>query len=142
MRAFIVLFSYHAAAVFNLPSDVLIGTGGAPYGAVVLNDDAPLLDLTSACGNAICPSVIIFGGKQWGTINIHGCKVGRTYVFVNKSLIDLGIVVQQDGGRFGSKAIGRFDVITCFCAEARVEEPDNEASDEISHGTSATILCR
>jgi hypothetical protein len=37
------------------------------------------------------------------------------YFFVNKSKMDLGIVIQQSGGQYGSRAVGRFDIGNCMC---------------------------
>ena len=133
---------------YNEPLDFLIGDSSPPFGAVVLQEDFSMhaLDLSVACGASACPSVMIFSAQQWGTINVAGCRVGRKYDFINKSKIDLGIVIQQKGGRFGSKAIGRFDVITCFCTAAGVDEqaePDGAdiAIQEIKE-TDGVLLCR
>ena len=129
------------SAEYNQPQDVLIGHSSPPYGGVILRDDysTVILDLNVGCGAAPCPSVLIFGAKQWGTINVINCKTGRTYSFINKSTIDLGIVLQQSGGRYGSKAIARFDLITCFCTIHGGLEYD-EDEEEIPNG--GILLCR
>jgi hypothetical protein len=131
-----------ARSTFNHIPDVLIGSFSPPYGAVVVTEDLSVLDLSNACGDGVCPSILIFSGKQWGTINIKGCKTGRTYTLVNKSKVDLGIVIQQEGGRFGSKAIARFDVVSCFCVEADSEDSDGENVENTIASASPTILCR
>jgi len=115
------------AGVFNEALDFIIGDN-IPSGAILLTEDTSQVDLAKDCGKSDCPSVIIFASQQWGTINMINCKKGRSYTFINKSKVDLGIVVQQEGGRFGSKPIGRFDVATCFCipmTEDNETEPTN-----------------
>ena len=131
---------------FNQPLDVVIGERSPPFGGVILQGDSQNLNLASDCGPIACPSVVIFGGKQWGTISIRNCKIGRQYLIINRSHVDLGIVLQQDGGRFGSKAISRFDAATCFCSDfprspELVESPDLEPVPEPLTGT-GVLLCR
>lgn len=134
----LALLLVHAHAVqahFNEAHDVVIGDQSPPAGAITLNDDysTSVLDLNSACGTALCPSILMFTQKQWGTINVMNCKGGRTYTFINKSSVDLGIIIQQNGGMFGSKAISRFDLVNCFCSSHK---------DEESHELSNILLCR
>ena len=128
---------------FNEPWDFLIGDKARPYGAVLLQDETSHLDLEKDCGHAFCPSVLIFNSQQWGTISVSNCLVGRKYLFVNKSRVDLGIVIQQQGGRFGSKAIGRYDVASCFCLEQDIQSTEEGSED--GNGTESekgVLLCR
>jgi len=120
MKIFFLIFvCMHAVgAVYNEPMDFLIGQN-TPSGAILLLEEAEgsVIDLSRDCGKSECPSVIIFASQQWGTIDVKNCKKGRSYTFINKSKVDLGIVVQQAGGRFGSKPIARFDLANCFCLD-------------------------
>lgn len=119
--------------IYNEPIDFLIGDN-TPSGAILLQEESSSIDLSKDCGKGECPSVLIFASQQWGTINLINCKKGRSYTFINKSKVDLGIVVQQSGGMFGSKPISRFDVATCFCL------PVTEDSDE--NTSTNALLCR
>jgi hypothetical protein len=130
----------YTATAFNKAVDFMIGTESL-FGAIELPDDVSILDL-SKCGKALCPSVLIFVGKQWGTISLKGCKIGRLYFFINRSDVDLGIVLQQEGGMFGSKAVGRFDLVTCFCIPQGLED---HVINEIRQGDGekkGIMLCR
>lgn len=122
MRIFLLLLE-NAIAHFNEPIAFAIGGNSAPFGAVTLIEDFSTreLNLATDCGINPCPSVLIFSGQQWGTINIVNCQVGQMYMFVNRSRVDLGIVVQQAGGAVGSKGISRFGMVTCFCVEEQDE---------------------
>uniref|UniRef100_A0A7S0AAJ0 Uncharacterized protein n=1 Tax=Pyrodinium bahamense TaxID=73915 RepID=A0A7S0AAJ0_9DINO len=83
---------------------------------VHFDDDKRTLDLANDChpGKA-CPPVIIMSGRQVGTIDVNNCQEGVMYTFVNKGDIDAGVVVQHEGGLYGSKGIAQFGVGTCFC---------------------------
>lgn len=131
---FLIFLCMHAIlGVYNEPMDFLIGQN-TPSGAILLLEEAEasVIDLARDCGKSECPSVIIFASQQWGTIDVKNCKKGRSYTFINKSQVDLGIVVQQAGGRFGSKPIARFDLANCFCLDVS----DPAAIDETA------LLCR
>ncbi len=127
----------------NEPLDFLIGDSSPPFGAVFIREDTSLVDLSVTCGKNHCPSVLIFAAQQWGTIGLKNCVIGRIYVIINQSKIDLGIVVQEDGGMFGSKPISRFDSVTCFCSSTAYfdfEEPSDQDQPSIHpHGV---LLCR
>ena len=145
MRALILTLLHLTVAPFNEPFDFLIGDASPPYGAVLLKEDMSQLDLAASCGRADCPSVLVFDSQQWGTISVNNCKVGRKYLFVNKSRVDLGLVIQQSGGRFGSKAIGKYDVASCFCLahELAIDETmDDHGSVSEPDGSSGILLCR
>jgi hypothetical protein len=89
------------------------------------------------------PSVLIFGGQQWGTVNIRNCRIDRQYLLVNRSQVDLGIVVQEDGGLFGSKTISRFEAVTCFCTPVDLpDQPIDVSIDSPVAGTNGAMLCR
>lgn len=128
---------------FNEKLDYVVGPANAGHGAVILFDDIGLLDLRIHCGTAECPSILIFGGQQWGTVNIRNCRAGRQYLLVNRSHVDLGIVVQEEGGLFGSKPISRFEAVTCFCTPIDVSDRiSNDPNDPVIFNPSGALLCR
>lgn len=128
-----------AISHFNEPVSYVIGDNSPPHGAVKLGADftGRPLNLDIECGTHACPSVLIFTGQQWGTIDVVNCKVGQQYMFVNRSNMDLGIVVQQNGGAMGSKGIAQFDIGTCFCLQH--EDAEGNIDENIDKGT---MLCR
>ena len=127
----------------NEPLDFLIGDSSPPFGAVFIREDTPLVDLSMICGYNHCPSVLIFAAQQWGTIGLKNCVIGRVYLIINQSKMDLGIVVQEDGGMFGSKPISRFDSVTCFCSSTAYFDVD-EATEhqQQSLPPRGVLLCR
>lgn len=135
------LFQFAAYAHFNEPISFVIGDSAPPYGAVTLTEDFSTrpLDLAVDCGRKFCPSILIFSGQQWGTVNVVNCRVGQQYMFINRSKVDLGVVIQQNGGAIGSKGIGRFDLGTCFCMN-REEELLEDNEDLMSDP--GVLLCR
>jgi hypothetical protein len=107
----------------NAPLQFLVGP--APNGAVrVVTDNT--LDLQTGCDGKRCPSVVIFIGNDRGTIDLYNCTVGQLYYFINKSLSDLGIVVQQRGGLYGAKPLAQYAIGNCFCYPRGPEEADRE----------------
>ena len=135
------LLSPISRAIFNNPIDYSIGDA-TPSGAVVVTDDSGTLNFLSDCGKSPCPSVVILGGRQSGTVNAKHCKIGRQYTLINRSQSDLGVVLQQEGGRFGSKAIGRFDLATCFCSNMpSINDSDDQAFESFDLHT-GILLCR
>ena len=108
---------------FNSALQFLVGP--APNGAVRVTAESSL-DLETGCDKRRCPSVIIFTGNQYGTIELFSCYPGQMYFFVNKSASDLGIVVQQRGGLFGAKPLGQFANGSCFCYPRGPEEDARE----------------
>jgi len=116
-----------------------------PAGAFEIHENyssGDVVDLEIACEKSQCPSVIVFSGsQQWGTLNLVNCRVGQMYFFVNRSKMDLGIVVQQLGGEYGSKPIGRFDIGNCFCLTRRMY--DEAGGDEDGQMDMSNVLaCR
>merc|ERR1719330_1014308 len=73
---------------------------------VHFEEEKQTLDLATDChpGKA-CPPVIV----------VTNCQEGVMYTFVNKGELDAGVVVQHEGGLYGSKGIAQFGVGTCFC---------------------------
>merc|ERR1719330_244327 len=83
---------------------------------VHFEEDKHTLDLATDChpGKA-CPPVVVMTGLHIGTIDVKNCQDGIAYMFVNRGDLDAGVVVQHQGGLFGSKGIPRFGLGTCFC---------------------------
>eukprot|EP00933_Yihiella_yeosuensis_P024345 TRINITY_DN18873_c0_g3_i1.p1 TRINITY_DN18873_c0_g3~~TRINITY_DN18873_c0_g3_i1.p1 ORF type:complete len:129 (-),score=11.26 TRINITY_DN18873_c0_g3_i1:123-509(-) len=83
---------------------------------IAFDEDKNTLDLAKDCypGKA-CPPVIVMVGRQVGTIEVMNCHEGTMYTFVNKGELDAGVVMQHEGGLYGSKGIPQFGVGTCFC---------------------------
>ncbi|CAE7862547.1 hypothetical protein AK812_SmicGene29013 [Symbiodinium microadriaticum] len=83
---------------------------------VVFDEEKTALDLSKDCyPGKVCPPVVIMVGRQVGTIEVSNCHEGVMYTFVNKGDLDAGVVVQHEGGLYGSKGIPQFGVGTCFC---------------------------
>ncbi|CAE8615205.1 unnamed protein product [Polarella glacialis] len=51
-------------------------------------------------------AVVVGGARSWSEV---------MYTFVNKGELDGGVVMQHEGGLYGSKGISQFGVGTCFC---------------------------
>lgn len=120
-------------AHFNNPIQFTIGDH-SPEGAVRIYKDSSL-DLEADCGGRRCPSVIIFAGSQYGTIDVTRCFVGQMYYFVNKSGSEYGLVVQHKGGIFGARAVSQYDMGVCFCYERGSDEiaKENRMTDSHSY---------
>jgi len=109
-----------AVCHFNGVMQFMLGEK-APDGAVRVYKDYSM-DLETDCGGKRCPSVVIFAGQQYGTIEMGRCYVGQMYFFINMSKSDLGITVQQKGGLFGAKNLAQFATGNCFCYPRGPEE--------------------
>eukprot|EP00401_Gymnodinium_catenatum_P010580 CAMPEP_0117475338 /NCGR_PEP_ID=MMETSP0784-20121206/9743_1 /TAXON_ID=39447 /ORGANISM="" /LENGTH=115 /DNA_ID=CAMNT_0005269581 /DNA_START=79 /DNA_END=426 /DNA_ORIENTATION=+ len=100
-----------------LSAKYMIGTE-ANSGAfeVYFDEDKRILDLAEDCHKEkACPPVIVMTGRQVGTVDVTNCNEGVMYTFVNKGELDAGVVMQHEGGLYGSKGIPQFGVGTCFC---------------------------
>ncbi|CAJ1407653.1 unnamed protein product [Effrenium voratum] len=83
---------------------------------VHFDEEKTTLDLSKDCyPGKVCPPVLVMVGRQVGTIEVSNCHEGVMYTFVNKGELDAGVVVQHEGGLYGSKGIPQFGVGTCFC---------------------------
>ncbi|CAE8665978.1 unnamed protein product, partial [Polarella glacialis] len=83
---------------------------------VSFDEDKATLDLSKDCfPGKPCPPVVVMVGRQVGTIEVSNCHEGVMYTFVNKGELDGGVVMQHEGGLYGSKGISQFGVGTCFC---------------------------
>jgi hypothetical protein len=130
---------------FNSALQFLVGP--APNGAVRVTSDSAL-DLRNGCDKQKCPSVVIFTGDQYGTIELFHCAVGQLYFFVNKSQSELGIVVQQRDGLFGALTLAQFANGSCFCYPRGDEEKarerkllEDDAPADVGPSESGVLLC-
>mmetsp|Transcript_93131 Transcript_93131/g.234064 ORF Transcript_93131/g.234064 Transcript_93131/m.234064 type:complete len:132 (-) Transcript_93131:243-638(-) len=112
----IVLFLLGASWLVDSAKYIIGKTANAGAFEVDFDDEKRSLDLATDCfeGKA-CPPVVILSGRQVGTIDVRNCQEGVMYTFVNKGDLDAGVVLQHEGGLYGSKGIAQFGVGTCFC---------------------------
>lgn len=83
---------------------------------VMFDEEKTTLDLSKDCyPGKVCPPVVVMIGRQVGTIEVSNCHEGVMYTFVNKGDLDAGVVVQHEGGLYGSRGIPQFGMGTCFC---------------------------
>eukprot|EP00927_Polykrikos_kofoidii_P053363 TRINITY_DN47806_c0_g1_i1.p1 TRINITY_DN47806_c0_g1~~TRINITY_DN47806_c0_g1_i1.p1 ORF type:complete len:126 (+),score=24.38 TRINITY_DN47806_c0_g1_i1:76-453(+) len=83
---------------------------------VFFDEEKQVLDLAEDCHHdKACPPVVVMVGRQVGTIDVTNCQEGVMYTFVNKGDLDSGVVMQHEGGLYGSKGIPQYGVGTCFC---------------------------
>merc|ERR1712061_730332 len=76
---------------------------------VHFEEEKQTLDLATDCHSGkACPPVIVMTGRHVGTIDVNNCQEGVMYTFVNKGELDAGVVVQHEGGLYGSKGIAQF----------------------------------
>eukprot|EP00397_Hematodinium_sp_SG-2012_P066932 GEMP01101995.1.p1 GENE.GEMP01101995.1~~GEMP01101995.1.p1 ORF type:complete len:125 (+),score=19.48 GEMP01101995.1:166-540(+) len=85
-----------------------------------------------------CPGVIILDGAQAGTINVSGCEIGVLYIFVNRSSVDTGVILQHTGGQFGARPIPQYGTGLCFCSDRIPAFQDLLPSDD---GGNGVLLC-
>ena len=83
---------------------------------VTFDEEKTTLDLSKDCyPGKVCPPVVVMIGRQVGTIEVSNCHEGVMYTFINKGELDAGVVVQHEGGLYGSKGIPQFGMGSCFC---------------------------
>jgi len=83
---------------------------------VMFDEDKTTLDLSKDCyPGKVCPPVVVMIGRQVGTIEVSNCHEGVMYTFINKGDLDAGVVVQHEGGLYGSRGIPQFGMGSCFC---------------------------
>lgn len=82
----------------------------------MFDEDKTTLDLSKDCyPGKVCPPVVVMIGRQVGTIEVSNCHEGVMYTFINKGDLDAGVVVQHEGGLYGSRGIPQFGMGSCFC---------------------------
>eukprot|EP00444_Apocalathium_aciculiferum_P028935 CAMPEP_0183431914 /NCGR_PEP_ID=MMETSP0370-20130417/55133_1 /TAXON_ID=268820 /ORGANISM="Peridinium aciculiferum, Strain PAER-2" /LENGTH=131 /DNA_ID=CAMNT_0025617735 /DNA_START=76 /DNA_END=471 /DNA_ORIENTATION=+ len=116
MSGLLGLLLLHCAGLVDSAKYIIGQTVNSGAFLVEFDDDKRSLDLEADChpGKA-CPPVIIMSGRQVGTIEVRNCQEGVMYTFLNKGDLDAGVVLQHEGGLYGSKGIAQFGVGTCFC---------------------------